>query len=123
MVIVFLAVEVSFSGIDITNGSSPPFTLTCVSMNLPPTAVEWRLDGEGLTNISTTTVLDDRVTTQYTHKLTVTERKGGNYECIVTSFYFNLTVNPPIVDSATFTVHGKWELESYTFLSPDFRGS
>lgn len=104
----FLAVKVSFSGIDIVNESSPPFTLTCVSMNLPPTVVEWRLNGENLlTNVSSTTVLHDRVTSQYTHTLTVTERKGGEYECIVTSLCFNWTINPPVGDSATFTVHSR----------------
>lgn len=104
--VMFLAVEVSFSGIDIVNGSNPPFTLTCVSMNLPPTIVQWRVDGKSLTNVSSTTLLNDRMTSQYTHTLTVTERRGGEYECIVTSLYFNQTVNPPVVNSSTFTVHG-----------------
>lgn len=111
MYVMFLAVEVSFSGIDIVNGSNPPFTLTCVSMNLPPTIVEWRLDGESLSNVSRTTVLNDRMTTQYTHTLTVAERRGGEYVCNVTSLYFNQTVSPPVVDSATFTVHGRKNMD------------
>ena len=44
-------------------------------------------------------MLDDPVTGQYTHTLTVTERQAGNYTCTVAN-------NKPSSDSATITVQG-----------------
>ena len=64
------------------NGASPQFTLTCISTGGPATTVTWTRDSDTVTE-GTETVLDDRVTAQYTHTLTVTGRLGGLYTCIV----------------------------------------
>ena len=68
------------------NGASPQFTLTCISTGGPATTVTWTLDtvvhGIFITE-GTETVLDDRVTAQYTHTLTMTQRWGGVYTCTV----------------------------------------
>ena len=45
-------------------------------------------------------MLDDPVTAQYTHTLTVNERLGGQYQCTVSN-------NKPSQDSATFGVQGE----------------
>ena len=44
-------------------------------------------------------MLDDTVTAQYTHTLTMTERLGGQYQCTVSN-------NRPSQTSASFTVQG-----------------
>jgi len=80
------------------NGESPQFTLTCSSTGGPATTVTWTRDSGAVSG--GITVLDDPVTAQYTHNLTVTERLGGQYECIVSN-------NKPSQDSASFTVEGK----------------
>ena len=66
------------------NGASPQFTLTCISTGGPATNVTWTRDFETVTN-GTETVLDNRVTSQYTHTLTVTGRVEGDYTCTVTN--------------------------------------
>ena len=64
------------------NGASPQFTLTCISTGGPATTVIWTRDSDTVTE-GNETVLDDRVTAQYTHTLTVTGRLGGLYTCTV----------------------------------------
>ena len=64
------------------NGASPQFTLTCISTGGPATTVTWTRDNVTITE-GTETVLNDPVTAQYTHTLTVTERLGGLYTCTV----------------------------------------
>ena len=64
------------------NGDSPQFTLTCISTGGPATTVTWTRDSVTVTE-GTETVLDNRITSQYTHTLTVTERLGGLYRCTV----------------------------------------
>ena len=64
------------------NGASPQFTLTCISTGGPATTVTWTRDSVNITE-GTETVLNDPVTAQYTHTLTVTERLGGLYTCTV----------------------------------------
>ena len=64
------------------NGASPQFTLTCISTGGPATTVTWTRDSDTVTE-GTETVLDDQVTAQYTHTLTVTGRLGGLYTCTV----------------------------------------
>ena len=64
------------------NGASPKFNLTCISTGGPATTVIWTRDSDTVTK-GTETVLDDRVTAQYTHTLTVTGRLGGLYTCTV----------------------------------------
>jgi len=80
------------------NGTSPQFTLTCTSTGGPATTVTWTRDNEAVSGGMT--VLDDPVTAQYTHTLTVTERLGGQYQC-------NVSNNKPSHDSASLTVEGK----------------
>ena len=64
------------------NEASPQFTLTCISTGGPATTVTWTRDSVTVTE-GNETVLDDRVTSQYNHTLTVTGRLGGDYKCTV----------------------------------------
>ena len=84
------------------NGESPQFTLTCTSTGGPATTVTWTRDSETVSGgmFSNSTVLDDPVTAQYTHTLTVTGRLGGQYQCTVSN-------NKPSQNSANFNVQGK----------------
>ena len=52
------------------NGDSAQFTLTCTSTSGPATTVTWTRDSETISGGMT--VLDNAVTAQYTHTLTVT---------------------------------------------------
>ena len=79
------------------NGESPQFTLTCTSTGGPATTVTWTRDSETVSGGMT--VLDDPVTAQYTHTLTVTGRLGGQYQCTVAN-------NKPSQNSASFGVQG-----------------
>ena len=63
-------------------GASPQFTLTCISTGGPATTVTWTRDSVTVTE-GTRTVLDNRVTSQYTHTLTVTGKLEGLYTCTV----------------------------------------
>ena len=78
------------------NGASPQFTLTCISTGGPATTVTWTRDSEMLNG---STVLNDTVTAQYTHTLTVTGRLGGLYTCTVAN-------DKPSEDSAQLNVQG-----------------
>ena len=64
------------------NGASPQFTLTCISIKGPATTATWIRDSTTVTE-ENETVLNDPVTAQYTHTLTVTGRLPGLYKCIV----------------------------------------
>ena len=66
------------------NGASPQFTLICISTGGPATTVTWTRDSGEVVGY-TETVLDNTVTAQYTHTLTVTGRLGGLYTCTVTN--------------------------------------
>ena len=81
------------------NGSSPQFTLTCISTGGPATTVSWTRDSTTVITEGTETVLNDPVTARYTHTLTVTGRLYGDYTCTVSN-------NKPSMDSATLTVRG-----------------
>ena len=75
-------------GVTITlnsNGASPQFTFTCISTGGPATNVIWIRDNFDVVTEGTETVLNDRMTLQYTHTLTVTETTSfnGTYSCIV----------------------------------------
>ena len=83
---------------DIIEASTPQFTLTCISTDGPATTVTWTRDSVTVTE-GTETVLDDPVTAQYTHTLTVTGREGGLYTCTVAN-------NKPSSDSSSLTVKG-----------------
>ena len=80
------------------NGDSPQFTLTCISTGGPATIVTWTRDSGEVVG-DTETVLNDPVTAQYTHTLTVTEILVGLYTCTVTN-------DKPSTASATITVPG-----------------
>ena len=80
------------------NGASPQFTLTCISTGGPATTVTWSRDSDTVTEGSET-ALDDPVTAQYTHTLTVTRRLGGLYTCTVAN-------DKPSEDSSQFPVKG-----------------
>ena len=80
------------------NGASPQFTLTCISTGGPATTVTWTRDSVTVTT-GTETVLDDPVTAQYTHTLTVTGRLTGLYTCTVAN-------NKPSTASANINVQG-----------------
>ena len=76
------------------NRSIPRYTLTCISIGGPATTVIWTRDNAIITE-GNETVLDDPVTAQYTHTLTVTGGLGGVYTCTVAN-------NKP----SNFTVRG-----------------
>ena len=78
------------------NGASPQFTLTCISTGGPATTVTWTRDSTTVTE-GNETVLNDPVTAQYTHTLTVTA--AGVYTCTVAN-------NKPSSDSANISVQG-----------------
>ena len=69
-------------------------TITCISTGGPATIVTWTRDSTTVTQ-GTATVLNDPVTAQYTHTLTVTT--GGEYTCAVSN-------NKPSFASAMITV-------------------
>ena len=81
------------------SGASPQFNLTCISTGGPATTVTWIRDNNTI-HEGTETVLDDRVTAQYTHTLTVTGRLGGLYTCIVAN-------DKPSEESAWLNILGK----------------
>ena len=71
-------------------------TLTCISTGGPATTVTWTRDSVTISE-GTETVLNDPVTAQYTHTLTVTS--GGEYTCTVAN-------DKPSTASATIIVSG-----------------
>ena len=91
------------------NGESPQFTLTCTSTGGPATTVTWTRDSETVSGGMTE--LDDPVTAQYTHTLTVTGRLGGQYQC-------NVSNNKPSTATAQLTVEGEKEQPEYSPNSP-----
>ena len=78
------------------NGASPQFTLTCISSGGPATTVTWTRNSEDVPG-ERVTVLNDAVTAQYTHTLTVTGRLEGLYTCTVSN-------NKPLMASAQIPV-------------------
>jgi len=80
------------------NGESPQFTLTCTSTDGPATTVTWTRDSETVSGGMT--VLDNPVTAQYTHTLTVTGRLGGQYQLTVAN-------NKPSHATVNFIVQGE----------------
>ena len=79
-------------------GVSPYVTLTCISTGGPATFITWTRDSFIVTK-GTETVLDDPVTAQYTHTLTVIGRQGGLYTCTVAN-------DKPSGDSASISIEG-----------------
>ena len=89
------------------NGASPQFTLTCISTGGPATTVTWTRGFIVLTE-GTETVLNDPVTAQYTHTLTVTGRHGGLYTCTVANA-------KPSNDSSNINVQGEFHFFCTTY--------
>ena len=71
-------------------------TLTCISIGGPATNVTWTRDSVTI-NEGTETVLDDAITAQYTHTLTVTS--VGEYICTVAN-------NKPSTASSIINLQG-----------------
>ena len=90
--------DITFTVDSDLNGASPQFTLTCISTGGPATTVTWTRDSVPVTE-GIETVLNDPVTAQYTHTLTVTGRLGGLYTCTVAN-------DKPSSDSASFFLQG-----------------
>ena len=89
-------------GLNFILNSDNQFTLTCISIGGPATSVQWTRDSTVVTE-GTETILNDPVTAQYTHTLTVTGRLDGVYTCTVT--------NKVSRDSAQFIVQGELKLD------------
>ena len=81
------------------NGPTPQFTLTCVSTGGPATTVQWTRNSTTNITEGTETVLNDPVTAQYTHTLTVSGREPGEYTCTVAN-------NKPSSANASITIEG-----------------
>ena len=77
------------------SGRSPQFTLICISTGGPATTITWMRDSETVSGGMS--VLNDTVTAQYIHTLTVTGRLGGQYQC-------NVSNNKPSSDTAELTI-------------------
>ena len=71
-------------------------TLTCISTGGPATYDTWTRDSVTIIE-RTETVLNDPVTAQYTHTLTIT--RAGEYTCTVSN-------DKPSIDSTTITLPG-----------------
>ena len=69
-------------GMTFTLHNENSFNLTCISTGGPATTVTWTRDSTTVTQ-GTQTVLNDRVTAQFTHTLLVTDRLEGSYKCTV----------------------------------------
>ena len=90
-------------GVTFTLDSDSQFTLTCISTGGPATTVAWTRRLATYSYIVTEgneTVLDDPVTAQYTHTLTVARSWIGPYKCTVAN-------NVSFVSSTEFDVRGK----------------
>ena len=81
------------------NGPTPQFTLTCVSTGGPATTVQWTRNSTTSITEGTETVLNDPVTAQYTHTLTVSGREPGEYTCTVAN-------NKPSSANGSITIEG-----------------
>ena len=65
-----------------TDGTSPQFTLTCISTGGPATTVIWTRDTTPVTE-GNATVLVNPITAEYLHTLKVTGDFKGRYTCTV----------------------------------------
>ena len=76
-----------------TDGTSPQFTLTCISTGGPATTATWTRDSTPVTEGNETMLLNP-TTSQYLHTLKVTGDIKGRYTCTVAN-------NKPSTSSAT----------------------
>ena len=89
--------DISFNLVWKIAAGPPVFILTCISTGGPATTVSWFRDSNNVSG--GITMLDNTVTSQYTHILTVTGRLGGLYECSVSN-------TKPSTAVTNITVHG-----------------
>ena len=74
--------NMDFTGDSDLNGDNPQFILTCISTGGSATTVTWTRDYDTVTE-GTKTMLDNGITAEYSHTLTVTGRQEGRYTCTV----------------------------------------
>ena len=98
-----LSDTIEFTSID--GDSTFQFTLTCISTGGPATTVTWTKDSVTITAVTETT-LDNSITAQYTHILTMTGRLGGLYTCTVAN-------NKPSNDISSLRVKGKDNMRTH----------
>ena len=92
-----------------TDRCTSHLTLTCISTDGPATTVLWTRNSTTVAE-GNKTVLNDPVTAQYTHTLTMTRSLGGNYTCTVSN-------DKPSSSSSTFTVNSKYRWKNYYFIN------
>ena len=81
-----------------TDGTSPQFTLTCISTGGPATTATWTRDSTPVTE-GNQTVIVNPITAEYLHTLKVTGDIKGRYTCTVAN-------NKPSNASATMECEG-----------------
>ena len=91
--------EMEFLLISEPIAEDPQFLLICISTGGPATTVTWTRGLEEVVG-EAVTVLDNAISAQYTHTLTVTGRQAGLYTCIVGN-------SIPSEDSTATTLSGK----------------
>ena len=79
-------------------------TLTCISTGGPATTVSWTRNSTTVITNITETVLNDPVTANYTHTLTLTAGTAGLYKCMIANNVSNA--------SAQLLLQGKTEYNS-----------
>ena len=98
----------TFTVVSDLNGGSPQFSLTYTSTGGPATTITWTRDSQ--TVLGGVTVLNNAVTAQYTHTLTVTGRLGGQYQCTVAN-------SKPSSATGSFTVQGEVFVYYYVYIT------
>ena len=89
-----------------SNGARAWFTLTCITTGGPATTVHWTRGNDNVTE-GTETVLDDRVTAQYTHTLnvTVTSSFSDIYSCTISnrksSYYASEEIEATVIPNGS----------------------
>ena len=83
------------------NDENPQFTLSCVSSGGPATTVTWYRDSVDISEeVGMASVLQNPSTAQYNHTVSVSERRGGLYQC-------NVSNGKPSMASSQLNVRGK----------------
>ena len=112
-------------------GVNPQFKLICISTGGPATTVTWTRDSTTVTE-GTETVLNDPVTAQYTHTLTVTGRLPGLYTCTVannkpsrdsTSRNVTITGMLPIIYLYKLTIYSHFRSPCFTICHAYFNNN
>ena len=85
-------------GLNFTLHNDNSFTLTCISTGGPATTVTWTRDSTTVTQ-GAQTVLNDRVTAQYTH--TLTDRAAGLYTCLIANSVSNVSAKLSVQGETT----------------------